>query len=251
MPIKYYNKIYLEMRTCMKIVICDDRAEDREILARLLKDYKEKRNQNFEIIEYSSGIELYRSDSILQACQLVFLDINMMDMDGLKVAMKIKKKYPKIFVVLVTAYMNYALDGYKVKASRFLLKDELTQTINECMDDLMNEIHQSRQEIKFSFVEGSMTLRIEDIIYIETAKHKNLFYTTDGIFSIYQKLDEIELCLEGLGFLRVHQSFLVNMRYIQKMSSYILILKNGKELSVPKSRYKEAKKQYALFKGAE
>lgn len=53
----------------------------------------------------------------------------MQGMDGLKTAMRIKEKYPKLPVVLVTAYMNYALDGYKVKASRFLLKDNLADTI--------------------------------------------------------------------------------------------------------------------------
>ena len=45
--------------------------------------------------------------------------------------------------MLVTAYMNYALDGYKVKASRFLLKDELEQTLPECVDDILKEIRQN------------------------------------------------------------------------------------------------------------
>lgn len=67
----------------------------------------------------------------------------MQGMDGLKTAMRIKEKYPKLPVVLVTAYMNYALDGYKVKASRFLLKDNLADTIEECMDDLIAEINKT------------------------------------------------------------------------------------------------------------
>lgn len=113
------------------------------------------------------------------------------------------------------------------------------------LDDLIADIHQNRQELSYSFVEGDKKLRIEDIMYIETSRHKNLFHTTDGIFSIYKKLKEIETDLKEFGFLRIHQSVLVNMRYIQKISSYILTLKNGKELSVPKSRYQEVKKQYA------
>lgn len=60
-----------------------------------------------------------------------------------------------------------------------------------------------------------------------------------------KKLNEIEEELKEYGFLRIHQSFLVNMRYIQKISSYVLTLKNGKELSVPKSRYQEVKRKYA------
>ncbi|MDY2590478.1 MAG: DNA-binding response regulator, partial [Agathobacter sp.] len=129
-------------------------------------------------------------------------------------------------IVLVTAYMNYALDGYKVKASRFLLKDNLSETIGECMDDLIVEIQKNSRILEFSFVEGTMSLRAADIIYIETARHKNIFYTKKGNFSIL--------------------SFLVNMSYIAKISSYVLTLTTGKEISVPKSRYVQVKRQYML-----
>ena len=99
----------------MNIIICDDSQNDRKILIELLQSYAQEKKQCFEMIEYDSGASLCEDESALQKCQLVFLDINMEDMDGLKAAMKIKEEYPKLPVVLVTAYMNYALDGYKVK----------------------------------------------------------------------------------------------------------------------------------------
>ena len=235
----------------MNIIICDDSRKDREILIRLLRGYEQDNNQHFEIMEYHSGEELSKDDIALQKCQIIFLDINMKDMDGLQAAMKIKKTYPKTFIVLVTAYMNYALDGYKVKASRFLLKDDLEQTINECMDDLIIEIRQNRQVLEFPFVERKKKLHIGDIVYIETKGHKNFFCTQNEVYSIYQKLDELEAELKDLGFVRAHLSFLVNMRYIDRISSYVMLLTNGEEISVPKSRYQEVKRQYTLFKGAE
>ena len=96
-----------------------------------------------------------------------------------------------------------------------------------------------------------MCLRVDDIIYIETNKHKNVFYTMKQTYSIYKKMDELEQELEGMGFVRIHQSFLINMKYIKKISSYVMILTTGKEISVPKSRYPNVKRQYMLFKGAE
>ena len=235
----------------MNIIICDDSQNDRKILIELLQSYAQEKKQCFEMIEYDSGADLCEDESALQKCQLVFLDINMEDMDGLKAAMKIKEEYPKLPVVLVTAYMNYALDGYKVKASRFLLKDHLAETIGECMDDLIVEIQKNSRILEFSFVEGTIKLHADDIIYIETARHKNIFYTEKGIYSIYKKLDELEAELKAIGFVRIHLSFLVNMRYIAKISSYVLTLTTGKEISVPKSRYAQVKRQYMLFKGEE
>ncbi len=108
----------------------------------------------------------------------------------------------------------------------------------------------NNQSVRFEFVGvGTVTLKAEDIIYVETDRHRNLFNTRTKIYSIYKRLDEIEAELSDLGFVRIHQSFLVNMRYIEKISSYRLRLTNGVELSVPKARYKYVKKEYALFKG--
>ncbi|MDE7007155.1 MAG: LytTR family transcriptional regulator, partial [Lachnospiraceae bacterium] len=89
----------------------------------------------------------------------------------------------------------------------------------------------------------------DEIIYIETARHKNIFYVGDQTYSIYKKLDEIEEELKGMGFIRIHQSFLVNLRYVDKISSYVLYLSNGQELSVPKARYPAVKKQYMQYIG--
>ena len=141
--------------------------------------------------------------------------------------------------------------GWVVKASRFLLKDDLEQTLQECVDDILREIRQEEQVVEFGFVEGNVRLKVDNIIYIETSKHKNVFYTAGETYSIYKKMDELEAELAGMGFVRIHQSFLINMRYIGKLSSYVMVLTTGKEISVPKSRYPEVKRQYTLFKGAE
>ena len=231
----------------MKIAICDDREDDRSALRALLAAYE----QDFEIREYGSGNDLCGDMDFIRKCGIVFLDINMDDMDGLKAAGQIKSACPKVHIVLVTAYVNYALDGYKVKASRFLLKDDLEQTLQECMDDILREIMQEGRVVEFGFVEGNIRLRVDDIIYIETDRHKNVFFTKGQTFSIYRKMDELEEDLKGMGFVRAHQSFLVNMEYIEKISSYVMFLTTGREISVPKSRYPEVKRQYTLFKGAE
>lgn len=101
----------------------------------------------------------------------------------------------------------------------------------------------------FPFVEGKKTLNMEEVLYIETNRHKNIFHTKDENFSIYRKIGELQEELKGLGFMRTHQSFLVNMRYVQKISSYVLTLTTGEELSVPKARYQEVKREYAAFVG--
>ena len=78
------------------------------------------------------------------------------------------------------------------------------------MDDLIAEINKNRRILEFRFVEGTIKLYADDIIYIETELHKNVFYTEKGTFQIYKKLDELENEFKDMGFVRAHLSFLVN-----------------------------------------
>ena len=73
----------------MNIIICEDRIEDRKNLSALLSDDGEKKNYEFAITESDSGELLCEEQSALEACQILFLDINMQGMDGLKTAMRL------------------------------------------------------------------------------------------------------------------------------------------------------------------
>ena len=110
----------------MNIIVCDDNPADRAVVTGLLRDYEKEKGLVFNIVEYNSGETLCLDEAALKQSQLVFLDINMAEMDGLKTAMKLKELYPDIYIVLVTAYMSYSLEGYKVKASWFLWKEDLS-----------------------------------------------------------------------------------------------------------------------------
>ena len=70
------------------------------------------------------------------------------------------------------------------------------------------------------------------------------------IYQIYSKLDVLERQLEGHSFLRIHKSYLVNMRHIRKVSNYMVFLDTGEELPVPRSRFQSVKESFVDYKGA-
>ncbi len=235
----------------MKIAVCDDDKKDIARLKKLIEAYDAENNIGFSISEYESGSEMLKAVSNGVDVDIILLDINMDDMDGLSVAKKIREEMDDVPIVLVTAFMNYALDGYKVRASRFLIKDDLDKTFTECMDDICGEIRKKSKVIAFSCVEGDMRLKASDIILIETSGHKNLIKLKNVTYQIYEKLDGLEEMLKGYGFLRTHNSFLVNMAHIRGINSYVLTLDDGRQLPVPKARYKQVRQEYTLFLGKE
>lgn len=235
----------------MKIAVCDDDKKDIARLKKLIEAYDDYNNVGFSILEYESGSELLRDFSNGDYVDIIFLDINMDDIDGLSVAKKIREEMDDVPIVLVTAFMNYALEGYKVRASRFLIKDDLDKTFDECMDDICKDIRKKTKAITFNCVEGEMRLKASDIILIETSGHKNLIKLKNVTYQIYKKLDDLEEMLKGYGFLRAHNSFLVNMAHIRGINSYVLTLDDGRQLPVPKARYKQVRQEYTLFVGKE
>ena len=231
------------------IFICDDDKEDREKVENLIKEYGNCNECSFILEQFESGTELVKMIKKAKKPDIIFLDINMKEIDGIEAARKIREFLPDIPIVLVTAYINYALEGYKVKASRFLVKDELQDTISECLNSIISEISRRPQELDFSFVEGNIRLKLDDLSYIETDAHVQVFHVGNKTYRIYKKLEEVEKELSGFGFVRVHKSFVVNLRYVTKISSYRLYLSTGEEMSVPRDRYNEVKNRYALYKG--
>ena len=104
-------------------------------------------------------------------------------------------------------------------------------------------------ELVLRFVEGTARVRTEDISYIESYRHRIVFHTTEGEYSIYKPLAEIEEMLDADGFMRVHKSYIVGMRYVKTLTGHELTLKDGTVLPIPKGRYKEVRERFMGYKG--
>ena len=234
----------------LKIAVCDDEKFYREKITALLQKYLSDCQLDSTIDIYCSGDEFLSQSSNAVKYDAVFMDINMEQTDGIETAMRIRAFQSNTYIVFVTAFIKYALDGYKVNAVRYIMKDTLDVAIPECMDAILQKM-QLRQ-VNFSFMEGEKRLYTDNLLYVESNKHKSVFhYQEEQLtkYQIYEKLDHIEKELTNFGFLRIHKSYLVNMRHIRKISNYIAELSTGEELPIPRIRYQSVKQKFVEFKG--
>lgn len=235
----------------LQIAICDDEVYYRKTIQKLLEAYLKKHHLEYAIHTFVSGKVFLEQTENAVNYDIVFMDINMEEIDGIQTAMQMRSFHSDTHIVLVTAFINYVLEGYKVNAVRYIMKDSLNTAIDECMDAILQKMKISH--VSFSFVEGQRKLYTDNILYVESRKHKSIFYYMEsGIvtYQIYDKLDTIEQRLSGYDFLRIHKSYLVNMRHIKKINNYIVTLDNGEELTVPRSRFQFVKEAFVAYKGA-
>lgn len=175
-------------------------------------------------------------------------------MNDMETAQKIRKVSNDVFIVFVTAFITCAPQGYSVGAIRYILKNNVNfpELIFECMDAISLNMNYVAQKKKFNFNEGTKIVALERLLYIESRLHKLEFYIMEDKlkkYSIYGKLDELEKELQGNDFIRIHQSYLVNMKHIEKVSRYEALLNNGIKLEIPKARYKFVEETFVLYKG--
>lgn len=238
----------------LNIAVCDDETIFREDLKEILEEYGKERGILIKIDTFASGKEFVEQGIEMMKYKVVFLDINMDELDGIMTARRIREISRDMFIVFVTAYVNYTLEGYKVEAIRYILKDSdsIVSSIHECLDAICEKMDYKVTKKDFTFRQGVRKIALERILYVESRLHDLEFYVMEEQltkYSLHGTLNQIEAEFADEEFVRVHQSYFVNMRFIRKVKRYKVVLNNGMELNIAKIRYPEVEKKFVAYRG--
>lgn len=234
----------------LKAIIVDDEAPARSEL-RYLLDEVGKTEVVAEAASVREAIEKLKE----YPCDVLFLDINMPEATGLQFAEALNHlKFPPS-VVFVTAYSEYALDAFQVKAVDYLVKpvetERLKQAINRVTEHVM--LHAKAQKSERIPVEKAgkkILISIDQIIFVMARDDYAYLQTeTDRYFSTVS-LSQLEKRLEGHGFFRVHRGYLVNLQMVEEVErvsggTLLLTMKNSTE-KIPVSRRRVSALKKAL-----
>ncbi len=120
------------------------------------------------------------------------------------------------------------------------------------MDSVFAKLKHIMLRIQFVFNDCEKSIPLEKLVYVESKLHKLEFHVIEEhmvIYSMYGTLNALEKEIIEFGFLRIHQSYLVNLRHIKKVTGYHAILDNGQMLPIPKTRYREVKNAFIAYIG--
>lgn len=228
----------------IQIAVCDDENYYQELVCRIIRSYMtEKGIEEYRLYTYSSGNEVISDIENLKSFQVLFMDISMADTDGITAAKEVRRVNEEICISFITSFIDYSLEGYKVNAIRYLLKDSLEQTLPECMDAILRKLKKNTEILDLTAGKERVKILICRILYIESRKHRIYIHYMTGkginqdIQSIIFKLDDLEPRLPSPAFLRIHKSFLVNAGYICHINNYKAELTDGTVINISRDRY--------------
>lgn len=227
----------------LSILICDDDPHFAMLLSekiRALPSYSAK-NMNLTCLTDMSVLD----ESALLHCDLLFLDIDLGEQNGLSLARKLRAINTKTVLIFVTNFKEYAPEGYEVDAFRYLAKSELDNKLSAYFEDALSVCRRYQQKVNIFCKGETVPLSIQALEYIESLGHEQCLH----LIGLPQRqlitrttMNELEEMLAPRGFLRIHKGFLVNMAYLQSLRSTVAVLSTGNSLPVGARRYQDTKK---------
>lgn len=227
----------------LNIAICDDNPSDRNAVAFALRQYMSKKSVAYQIDPFPSAQDLIAEIKGGSHYDIVFLDIYMDGLLGIDAAMILRQMDYNGKIVFHTASKEFAVAGYEVEASGYLLKPLNTDKLFKLMDRILCEkdIDSYRVQRRCHI----LNIPYNDILYVESSNSKCILHTVSSKeYNVYKKLDDIQAELDDSRFLRTHQSFLVNMNHIRRVSANYFMLFSGEGIPIRQRESRKIHKEY-------
>ncbi len=233
----------------IRVVLCDDDTDFLNIFRYEIISAFAKLNLKAELSTFKSAE--YIPESLLSSCDMAFLDIDFEgeDYNGIDIARKLRGVNGKAIIFFVTNFIDYAPAGYEVQAFRYILKRDRNDVLERYIMQATEQMAQEGEFFVLSDGDSFIEFPLDDISYLEVLNHEVIIHRKKDLHTLYAALSSLEEQLERCGFLRIHNSYLVNMRCIQKYRSRECILTDGTLLPASERNYSAQKQKYLLWKG--
>ena len=235
----------------MRIAYCEDEAAQAELVRTMIGQWAESRRITAEVVLFESAEEfLFKNEDY--PYDAVFLDIAMRQMNGVELARAIRSKDKKLPIAFLTADRTFAIEGYEVRAIRYLLKPVTMDKLCSLLDELLAERESDAEDMVCITVgeKGAVRKLAENsICYIEVLGHYTQLHLNDG--SEVRIKESLAAVTAGLHrkelFVKCHRSFVVNLSYVEKISRTECTLSDGTALPVSRNSYQELNERFIQY----
>lgn len=219
----------------IRIAICDDEIQVCRSAERFVRQMAEEDGLQVDILQFHNGTQLVKEYP--HPVDVLLLDIELGDWNGLELAKELRKKDTKVQIVFITNMPQFAVGGYKVQAFGYLLKPVSYEEFALELRELIKALAGSKDaSISFRTSGETLHLPVSEICYAETYGRKLLVHGLDRSWEVSGTMGVLEKELEPHGFVRCHTAYLVNAQKIRRISGNELIMADGEHLPISKHR---------------
>ena len=197
-------------------------VEDESLAARVIADYVAQMPE-LKLVAICEDVPTAKSKLETENIDLIFLDINLPKINGIEFIRMLDKKCR---IILITAYHQYAVEGFELDVVDYLLKpvsfERFTKAVNKVLEQQkLQELNKGATVANHMFVKAAGRMEkvvFDDILFVESLQNYVLIHTSSKKIITYSTLKNIESLLPTMRFLKVQKSFIVA---IDKISSLL------------------------------
>lgn len=225
----------------IEIALCDD---DRYLLGKLeglLYELGERHKLHIDVDCFEDGTTLLERVKKGKRFDIIYMDIQIGEMDGLETAYRIREFDWDVLLAYVTSYESYMKEAFKSAPIAFIIKPIKVREFEDTFLYMLKKLTKHNVYYCFRYWKTEYRIPLCDILYFESNLREVRIIWKNGVLKEYNKLDVIERKLEEgkEHFLRIHKSFLVNYHHITGIGYDRVIMNTGKELPLSRKYQKQ------------
>ena len=231
----------------LNLLICDDDINDLKTLLRLVEQIDEE--GKFHVTAINDPTDIKRMIVRGMTVDVLLIDIRMGDNNGIDIVQEIQRDHPFMQIIYVTVYDNYHTMVYNTEHACFLKKPVKASEMEQALGLALDRHTKIKNEVLFVVEKGNIVrLRLAEILYMEGVVRKTTVITNTGPMQFSQRLVEISKDL-GENFLLCHKSYIVNLRWVRRMTYGYFELENGDKIPISQRRQKQTKEAFLRYIG--
>ena len=218
-----------------KIAICDDETSVIEYVSSIVTEWEAQSGHTVVLRTFSSAESFLFSYEDENDYDILLLDVEMGQMDGVSLAKAIRKKNETVQIVFITGYSEYIAEGYEVAALHYLMKPVKPEKLFEVLNRATEKLEKNERMLTLSLSGEMVRIPLHEIAYIDVNGNYITLHGKED-YTVKKTLGDIQKELDE-RFFKVGRSCIVNLNMVQRVTKTDCYLSNGSSLPLPRGAY--------------
>ncbi len=218
-----------------KLAICDDETSVIEYISSIVTDWTTEYHHDIHLRIFSSAESFLFSYEDENDYDILLLDVEMREMDGVSLAKTIRKNNETVQIIFITAYSEYISEGYEVSALHYLMKPVKKEKLFEVLNRATEKLEKNERLLTLELPGEMVRIPLHEIRYLDVnGNYVTIHGKTDYI--VKKPLGEMQKELDE-RFFKVGRSCIVNLNIVQRITKTDCYLSDGSILPLPRGAY--------------
>lgn len=231
----------------MRIAVCEDDLYFLNYASKIIKRCFSSYPEECYIDSFSNSTTLLKILSSRQYYNVIFLDIDMPETDGITIGKFLRKAEADTFIIYLSNREELVFDTFRTRPFSFIPKTQFKERIRPTIESVYRAYKEKQTNIFLTIGGIRYQWDIQKLVYIECSNKTLHLHFTDCQLDVVYQIGLLEQELAEYGFIRIHKGYLVNYRFIFCIEKDFVRLDTQEQLPLSKHRAADVKKAFIQF----